>query len=250
VGFVPTLGLSLRKKMIYGLVVARNEENRYLEKFLQRLSTQVDKIIFTDDCSTDNTVEIAKKYAEVYSTSENMFIKHEGALRAEAWANLGKHAKPGDWVVAIDADEILYTMDNESIKDTLDKSPFDVVNVRRCEMWDENSYRVDKMWAPHNTTRIFRYAANGVYKDKRLACGSEPTYVDEWVRLGNRWYDNPFIMQHLGYARLEDRVSKHERYMTLDKGEFHNIIHLQSILDNNPTLINWGIFGNKEVNLK
>jgi glycosyltransferase involved in cell wall biosynthesis len=85
--------------MIYGLMVARNEQDRYLEECLARLSNQVDKIIFTDDCSTDGTPDIARKYAEVYSTSENLFIKHEGQLRSEAWANLSKHAKPGDWVV-------------------------------------------------------------------------------------------------------------------------------------------------------
>ncbi len=55
--------------MLYGLMVARNEEDRYLEECLKRLSNQLDKIIFTDDCSTDGTQDIARKYSEVYSTS-------------------------------------------------------------------------------------------------------------------------------------------------------------------------------------
>lgn len=235
--------------MIYAVMVARNEENRYLEEVLKRLSNQVDKIIFTDDCSTDNTAEIASSYAQVYKTQEVLFTKHEGMLRSEAWKNLSNHAKPGDWVVAIDADEKLYTKTNESIGDVLNSSPFDVVNVRRYEMWNPTSYRVDKMWAPHNTFRIFRFAKDGVYKDKRLACGSEPTYVESWVRSRNYWFENPFVMQHMGYIREEDKQSKHERYMTLDKGEFHNIIHLQSILDKEPVLIPWGVFGQQTLEL-
>jgi glycosyltransferase involved in cell wall biosynthesis len=235
--------------MIFGLMVARNEQSRYLEENLKRLSSQVDKIIFTDDCSTDQTPEIARQYAEVYQTSEVLFTKHEGQLRYEAWENLSKHAKPGDWVVAIDADEMLFTMDNSSIEDTLNSSPFDVVNVRRYEMWNEKEYRVDKMWAPHNTFRIFRFAKDGVYKDKRLACGSEPTYVENWVRNRNYWFVNPFVMQHLGYARDEDKQAKYDRYMDLDKGEFHNLVHLQSILDPDPVLIPWGIFADKKVEL-
>jgi len=31
--------------------------------------------------------------------------------------------------------------------------------------------------------------------------------------------------------------------MNLDKGEFHNIKHIESIIDANPILINWGNFG-------
>ena len=236
--------------MIYGLMVARNEENRYLEESLKRLSKQVDKIIFTDDCSTDGTPDIARKYAEVYSTSENLFIKHEGQLRSEAWSNLSKHAKPGDWIVAIDADEKIYTLDNSSIEETLKMSPYDVVNVRRYEMWNSEGYRVDKMWAPHNTMRIFRYNDGGVYLDKVLACGSEPVYVMQWVRNRNFWLESGIIMQHLGYLRDEDKEAKYERYTTIDNGKFHNINHINSIKDQSPVLIPWGIFGDKKVELQ
>ena len=69
-------------------MVGKNESGRFLDKVLERLSTQVDKIVFTDDCSDDDTVEIASKYAEVFSSSEAMFEKHEGHLRLNAWKNL------------------------------------------------------------------------------------------------------------------------------------------------------------------
>lgn len=224
-------------------MVGRNESSRFLEDVLKRLSTQVDKIIFTDDCSTDDTPEIAAKYAEVFTTSEPMFTKHEGRLRANAWGNLEKFAKPGDWVVAIDCDEMLYHKDDLEIKSVLSKSEYDVVNVRFYHMWSETHYRVDKLWAPNNSSRIFRYKENAGFLNKALACGSEPTYVRQLLQARNFWVDSGLVMQHLGYTFDADKQSKYERYSTLDRGEYHNIDHINSIVDTDPVLIKWGNFG-------
>jgi glycosyltransferase involved in cell wall biosynthesis len=229
--------------MIYAQMVGKNESSRFLEPVLQRLSEQVDKIIFTDDCSTDNTPEIASKYAEVFINEESLFSKHEGQLRARAWGNLEKFAKPGDWVIAIDCDEMLYHTGDLAPRDVLAKSQFDIVNVRFYHMWNETQYRVDKLWAPNNSTRIFRFKEGGGFHNRALACGSEPTYVGEWMQQRNYWADSNLIMQHLGYTHDIDKTMKYERYSTLDGGAFHQLDHINSIIDPNPVLINWGNFG-------
>ena len=220
-------------------MVGKNESNRFLEPVLQRLSTQVDKIIFTDDCSDDDTAQIASKYAEVFKTDKTLFTENEGNLRSNAWRNLEKFAKEGDWIVAIDCDEMLYQDTDLDLKYVLDQSPYDVVNVRFYHMWNETQYRVDKLWAPNNSSRIFRYRDNGTFFDKKLACGSEPTYVVQWVRQRNYFLHSGLMMQHLGYARDEDKVSKYNRYISIDKGEFHNLQHIESIMDTNFVLVNW-----------
>jgi glycosyltransferase involved in cell wall biosynthesis len=229
--------------MIYAQIIGRNESSRYLEQVLSRLSQQVDKIIFTDDCSEDETPEIAARYAEVFSTPEPMFTEHEGKLRAYAWSNLEKYAEEGDWVIAIDCDEELYHIDNLDIKKVLSSSEFDVVNVRFYHMWNQDQYRVDKLWAPNNSSRIFRYVKGGAFRNSRLACGSEPSYVLEWIKSRNYWVNSGLVMKHLGYVKDDDKQSKYERYSSLDKGEFHNINHINSIIDSNPVLIDWGNFG-------
>lgn len=224
-------------------MIGRNESSRFLEDVLQKLSSQVDKIIFTDDCSTDNTPEIAAKYAEVFQSPEPLFKVHEGKLRAYAWGNMEKFAKKGDWVIAIDCDEKLFHLENIDIRTVLGQSPQDVVNVRFYHMWNENQYRVDKLWAPNNSSRIFRFVEGGGFANRKLACGSEPTYVSDWIRQGNFWKDSKLVMQHLGYVLDEDKQIKHERYTEIDGGEFHNLGHINSILDTNPVLIDWGTFG-------
>lgn len=229
--------------MIYAQMIGRNESSRYLEDVLKRISSQVDRVIFTDDCSDDETPNIASKYAEVFSTSEQTFNINEGKLRSFAWSNLSKFARDGDWVVAIDCDEMLYHIDDLNIRDILNQSPFDVVNVRFYHMWNDAQYRVDKLWAPNNSSRIFRYMSNGQFLDRALACGSEPTYVRDFISSRNFWINSGLIMKHLGYVRDEDKQSKYERYSSIDGGRFHNLSHINSIVDSSPVLIDWGNFG-------
>jgi glycosyltransferase involved in cell wall biosynthesis len=229
--------------MIIAQMIGRNESDRYLEEVLKRLSGQVDKIIFTDDCSDDNTPEIASKYAEVFQTPEQLFNVHEGKLRAFAWSNLDKYASVGDWVIAIDCDEMLYHTDDLEIRDVLNSSAFDVVNVRFFHMWNMYQYRVDKLWAPNNSSRIFRYKEGGMFLNRELACGSEPTYVADWLKTRNFWMNSNLIMQHLGYIKDEDKQSKYNRYSNIDGGKFHNLNHINSIIDTDPVLIDWGNFG-------
>lgn len=229
--------------MIIAQMIGRNESERFLDNVLSRISSQVDKIVFTDDCSDDDTPNIAARYAEVFSTKEPMFNVHEGQLRAFAWSNLRKFAKEGDWIIAIDCDEELYHVHDLDIRDTLNSSPYDVVNVKFYHMWNESQYRVDKLWAPTNSSRIFRYLDNGAFLNRRLACGSEPAYVREMISQRNFWIDSNLAMKHLGYIRDEDKKAKYERYSNLDGGEFHNIKHINSIVDENPVLVNWGNFG-------
>jgi hypothetical protein len=47
------------------------------------------------------------------------------------------------------------------------------------------------------------------------------------------------VMQHLGYVRDEDKKAKYDRYMKIDGGDFHAMNHIQSIMDPDPTLVEW-----------
>jgi len=112
-------------------------------------------------------------------------------------------------------------------------------------MWNETHFRVDKLWAPTNSSRIFRYVKDGGFLNKKLACGSEPTYVSDWIRRRNFFINSGLVMQHLGYIRDEDKQDKYNRYSELDGGEFHNINHINSIIDDNPVLMSWESLGAK-----
>jgi glycosyltransferase involved in cell wall biosynthesis len=220
-------------------MVARNEEDRYLLPVLERLSKIASEIIFTDDCSEDGTREIAEEFCHVYEMHEPTFAVDESRLRSIAWKNLTQHAQPGDWVLAIDADEELYGIDY--LPTLLDQSRFDVLGISFCHMWNPHSYRVDKAWRPAISSRLFRFHPDGVFNDRRLACGSEPTYVQELIRQRRMEWNTPLVMKHRGYERDEDKLAKYQRYMTLDGGDFHSRAHIESILDPQPTLVPWNL---------
>lgn len=224
-------------KLIVQMIV-KDEADRYLADVLKHTSKFADEIVITDDASTDNTVEIAREYTDkVYTNEESMFALHEGTLRQGAWNHLAEHASAGDIILCLDADEKLFVTGYDI--ETIARTPYDVFGVTFYHMWNKTQYRVDKAWAPVISSRLFRFKEGGTFKDRRLACGSEPTYVAEAIQRRSFFPNTGLVMQHLGYMRDEDKQSKYERYMTLDKGEFHARAHLESILDGNPTLVDW-----------
>jgi glycosyltransferase involved in cell wall biosynthesis len=82
--------------MISAIVITKNEEEN-IARCLQSLSW-CDEIIVVDDNSTDNTVEIARKYnAKIYKRPMD---KDFSAQR-----NFALEKAKGDWVMFIDADE-------------------------------------------------------------------------------------------------------------------------------------------------
>lgn len=219
-------------------MVAKNEASRYLIEVLEHLQKIVDVIVFTDDCSTDETPEIASSFgAAVFRNEESWFAKDESELRTRAWQNLERFAQPGDWILCCDADEMLYGTENLQL--LLDQKRFDVLGIEFYHMWNLTHYRVDKAWRPNYSSRLFRYYRGGSFHRRRLAPGSEPMYVRELIRQGKVLWDTGLKFQHWGYALDQDKTSKFHRYMELDAGEFHSRAHIESILDPRPTLEEW-----------
>lgn len=226
---------------IISQMVARNEADRFLPEVLDHLSKIVDIMVFTDDCSDDKTLEIAESYPNCHAFAsawdEPYWAVNEGEFRNKAWANLEKFAEPGDWILAIDADEKLFSP--EPLMDVANKNDVDILGISFYHMWNATHYRVDKAWKPNVSSRMFKFFPNGHFNLRKLACGSEPTYIQDLIHQGRAWWSAPLRMQHLGYTRDEDKQAKYERYMKLDAGDFHARTHIESILDPNPTLVPW-----------
>jgi glycosyltransferase involved in cell wall biosynthesis len=222
-------------------MIGRNEADRYLPDVLKHLQSIVDHIVFTDDASDDDTADVAEKHgASVYRNEATLFSVNEGQLRNQAWRNLTNHANIGDWILAIDCDEKLYsTKPKFSWGKILSQPYYDVVNIVFHHMWNETHYRVDKAWRPTGSYRLFKYFLGGTFSEKRLACGSEPLYVKTLLGRGRFMKDSGLVMMHMGYMSDEDKKAKYERYKTLDNGEFHSLPHIESILDPNPVLMPW-----------
>ena len=89
-------------------MIAKNEE-KYLEQCLNSVKELVDEIIIVDTSSTDKTKEIAKKFnAKIYDFK---WIDDFSAARNESI----KHAAK-DWILVLDADEVIEKRDLKKIK--------------------------------------------------------------------------------------------------------------------------------------
>ena len=219
-------------------MIGRNEEARYLETVLTHVKEYADKIIFTDDDSTDQTAQIAINIgAHVQLIKPSMFCVDESALRQQAWNFMETYAKEGDWILDLDCDEILYGIN--SLPTLLQQKQYSVIQIMFYHMWNATEYRIDKAWRPSIQPRLFRFVRGGQFPNKKLACGSTPKYVLEWARKGSALTANNLRIQHLGYQNDIDKKMKYDRYMELDGGRYHSLQHLKSILDESPELVRW-----------
>lgn len=227
--------------MLIAQMIGRNESERYLKQVLSRIVELADVVCFTDDCSDDDTPQIAEDMGcKVFQMDEPTFTVHEGLLRQTAWDFMTNAVSPTngkDWVLAIDCDEELYEPGN--LSELLSQNQYDVLSIAFFHMWNATQFRVDKAWAPTLSSRLFRYYNAPSFNMRRLACGAEPEYVQRLIRAQKFHTRTGLRMKHLGYMRDEDKPAKYERYMALDKGEFHALAHLESILDDDPILLDW-----------
>jgi glycosyltransferase involved in cell wall biosynthesis len=222
-------------------IPAHNEANRYLAEVLGQWRGVAGRIVVVDDCSTDGTADLARSFgAEVYRTPEPLFSR-EWRLRSMVW-ELAAYVFPvPDWVVLVDADELLdpppavvcrYLRSLADARDCLVAAPL-------FDLWDaRETYRDDCLWTAHRRLWPFahHYHPGCAYRFRQA-----DHHVGRWPERHPPYglcvrFDDVRIL-HLGWLREEDRRAKHERYMRLDpEGRWGSLEQYRSILDPNPRL--------------
>lgn len=224
---------------ILGSIVARNEVGRYLGDVIGWHLEFLDGVHLYDDQSDDGTVDVASRagaVVDVRSDDVRPFLEHEGEFRQAAWQSfeVDMQPLPGDWVLSIDADEFFCSPDAqerdalELLKSFARSQDANATRVRIDEVFDVIAgvpqKRVDGFWAQISAPRMFRYESGGRFANRRMGCGSSPTYVAP--------VDATALacgILHYGYAHSEDRLEKHHRYSSIVH-HGHNTRHIDSIL--------------------
>lgn len=231
------------------MMLVRNESSRTLQKeyflfsrVLETMRTLCDRLVVCDDNSDDNTFDCIRAFTKtknILKTSENTWEKNEVEARQTLWNKTVSEAKHGDWIVCLDADELI---DHPiELRYMLENLPphVDGLGFRLFDMWNMTHYREDQHWKAHFYPWVFavRYEANKEYKwhDKALHCGRFPANASQ------RMLPTMIPVRHYGWALEEDRKKKYDRYMRIDGEGKHGILaQYESILDKNPNLIEFG----------
>lgn len=224
---------------VFGLVVTKNECERYLQSCLQWHIPILDGVLLYDDQSTDGTAGVAVAAGVAgYTTrpdSVPTFMEHEGKFRQDSLMALEERfsLQTGDWVIVIDTDEF-FASDVDERADLMDvvreaeRTGCKSVRIPRPELWslDPALERIDGYWGSIKCTRLFRWEPGGHIQDIPMGCGNEPTYINS-----AKVYDAKHSLRlfHVGYVHEADREEKYSRYNSLSNNG-HNDQHIQSIL--------------------
>lgn len=232
------------KTKLFGITPTKNEAPRYLTSMLEETVKIVDELFVYDDQSDDETVSIVSKHTPNWWVRDNevsSFLEHEGRFRQDMWDNFESLCNPkvGDWVLAIDADELLTTTgDNCCVRCEVDKAiEFAVIQGAESVLlpvpevfgFADDGHplvRKDGLWNTIAGTRLFRYKRGGSYRNRPMGCGAEPDYVSK-SKISRQSLG--LHLMHFGYAYEPDQLAKYQRYTSLQT-HGHLDAHVQSII--------------------
>jgi len=192
----PVEGLTLSLAMIV------KDEEEMLPRCLAAVKGAVDEMIVVDTGSTDRTVEIAESFGA-------KVLHHEWTGDFSAARNVSFDAATGDWVMYLDADEVLVAEDAERLRELTKRTWREAFYVTETNFTGDIS---DGEAVTHNTLRVFRnrddYRFDGRLHEQ--IANKLPAYNPERLELTS------VRIEHYGYlATVRDAKEKSRRNIEL-----------------------------------
>lgn len=187
---------------ITGAVLTRNEEAN-IEYALRSLYAWCDELIVVDMRSTDRTREIAHRYTDIV-------LDHEPITDFGLARQLAVDHATSDWILSIDADEVVTPGLAEWIRKFVDSDPaYEVALIPRVNVFLGRWLRSTPWWP--GKPRLFRKGSLTVTAD--LHHGLLPNADARIARLPR----SPDVsLWHFTRLSLEDIATKTNRYTSIE----------------------------------
>ncbi len=174
-------------------LIVKNEES-VLPRCLESIRTFVDEIVVVDTGSNDHTIEIAHSYgARVYHFP---WIDDFSAARNESL----RYAR-GEWILSIDADEVIDAANAAKIRQIITREDIMAVTVRQCIPQQADNIATSYY---SEYCRIFRR-----HPDIRFEGAIHEQILPSIERLGGMVLRSDIVVHHWAYAI--DAVKKQKR---------------------------------------
>lgn len=192
-------------------IIAKNEE-QYIEECLKRLKPYHYEIVLTDTGSTDDTLKIAAEYTD-------KLCRFDWVHDFSAAKNYAVSQASNDWILSIDCDEYLESIDEKRLFRLMERHPEEagrillrnrfqqngltsIENVRLCRFFNRNYY--------HFTGAIHEQVTRKTNTSGTvsLSCGTDDRSVPAFAA--------PITVLHVGYDGSEEEMqAKSRRNITL-----------------------------------
>ncbi len=177
--------------MKLSVVISAFNEQKLIEDCLISVKDLADEIVFIDNTSSDNTVEIAKKY------TQKVHIRVNDPVNLNKNKNFGFSKATSDWILSLDADERIPKELASEIKSAILKKDINGYEIPRKNIifgkWIQHS-----IWWPDYNLRLFR-KGRGKFAENHV---HEKLKVEGVIAK----LENP--MTHFNYQTVSQYISK------------------------------------------
>jgi len=190
----------MQKNRISAVIITKNEEEN-IRRCLESLKW-VDEIVIVDGESDDKTVEIAKSYGA-------KIISHpfKGDFGLER--NIGNLNAEGEWILALDADEVMPQETRRRIEDVINNGTnADAFNVLRKQYFLGRFMQYGGRY--HRIINFFK-------KSKTQFEGK----VHHLVKVDGIVEDADFYIEHYPFNSISQFITKHNRYTDYEAKELY-----------------------------
>jgi tetratricopeptide (TPR) repeat protein len=207
-------------------MIVKNEE-RFLENCLSSIRDLADEIILVDTGSSDRTKEIASKFtSKIYD-----FVWEDDFSKARNFAISKANC---EWILSIDADEVISKEDIEKIKKVADEEMDAVYFIIRDYTnnvgsigWKSSAgdvYEESRVAAGYSETPVLKFFRNR--RDYKFEGRVHEVVENSIKRLGGKIFMTDIVIHHYGPLRTNEELKeKKDKYAELlrerlDEGDF------------------------------
>ncbi len=172
---------------------------KYIEQCLESVSSVVAEMIIVDTGSTDSTLEKIQRFKPKIS-------KHEWNNNFSEARNVALQQASSDYILLLDADEVLYAEDLPMLTQLLENTKADCMSIRIHNLTDETN---ESLYNIHEGLRIFKrgtYHYEGAIHEQPVFNFPDRKPVLAYTQIR---------IKHYGYIKSNSGEKKFQRNMAL-----------------------------------